>query len=300
MTPDDGMRPASPPPAAGPRRRRVAALAALVALALAGAAALRIWGPAGGGGEAPLLRAEPGPLRERPDDPGGMEIPYRDVLALHELGMPPDEAAAPAVERLLPPPEEPLPKPGAPEEPEGGTAVAPLDAPTDPEGGISVAPLDAPDAAAQVPAAPEPEPAPPPVAEPAAAEPPAAEPDPAAPPPAETGGGEAESAPAPADPDPADPIGDVLAGLPDGAGAFAVQLGAWSSRAEAEAGWARALARAPELLEPVGRFVAAPEDGDGAGGLHRLRAGPLPDRAGAEALCAGLADAGVPCFVVAQ
>lgn len=299
MTPDDGMRPAPPPPAAGPRRRRVAALAALVALALAGAAALRIWGPAGGGGEAPLLRAEPGPLRERPADPGGMEIPYRDVLALHELGMPPDEAAAPAVERLLPPPEEPLPKPGAPEDAEGGTAVAPEDA----EGGISVAPLDAPDAAARIPAAPEPEPAPPPVAEPAAAEPPAAEPpaaepDPAAPPPAETGAAEAESAPA--EPDPADPIGDVLAGLPDGAGAFAVQLGAWSSRAEAEAGWARALARAPELLEPVRRFVVAPEDGDGAGGLHRLRAGPLPDRAGAEALCAGLADAGVPCFVVAQ
>ena len=273
MTPDDGARRApppeiSPPPAAGPRRRRIVALAALVALALAGAAALRIWGPAGSGGEAPLLRAEPGPLRERPDDPGGMEVPYRDVLALHELGMPPDEAAEPAVERLLPPPEEPLPKPGAPADPVGGIVVAPLDAS-------------------------EPEPAPPP-----AAEPPAAETDPAAAPPAETGTAEVEAAPA--EPDPADPIGDVLAGLPGGAGAFAIQLGAWSTRAEAEAGWARALARAPELLEPVGRFVAAPEEADGAGGLHRLRAGPMPDRAGAEALCAGLEDAGVPCFVVAR
>lgn len=276
MTPDGGARRAppleiAPAPAAGPRRRRVVVLAALVALALAGAAALRIWGPAGGGGggEAPLLRAEPGPLRERPADPGGMEVPYRDVLALHELGIPPDEAAEPAVERLLPPPEEPLPKPAAPE---------------DAAGGIAVAPLDAPEAAA-----------PPPTAEPSAADPPAAEPDPAAPPPAETGTAEVESAPA--EPDPADPIGDVLAGLP---GVFAVQLGAWSTRAEAEAGWARALARAPELLEPVGRFVAAPAEADGAGGLHRLRAGPMPDRAGAEALCAGLEDAGVPCFVVAR
>ncbi len=280
--PEIAPPPATPsPPAGGPRRRRVAALAALVALALAGAAALRLWGPAGGGGEAPLLRAEPGPLRERPADPGGMEVPYRDVLALHELGMPPDEAAEPAVERLLPPPEEPLPKPGAPADPAGGIVVAPLDAPEA--------------AAAQTPAAPEPEPAPPPAAEPSAAEPPAAEPDPAAAPPVETGTAEVESAPV--EPDPADPIGDVLAGLP---GAFAVQLGAWSTRAEAEAGWARALARAPELLEPVGRFVAAPAEADGAGGLHRLRAGPMPDRAGAEALCAGLADAGVPCFVVAR
>lgn len=269
---DGGERPAPPPestappavPAAAPRRRRVLALAALVALALAGAAALRIWGPAGGGGEAPLLRAEPGPLRERPADPGGMDVPYRDVLALHELGVPPDEAAEPAVERLLPPPEEPLPKPAAPEDAEGGIAAAP-----------------------------EPQPAPEP-----AAEPPAAEPEPAALPPAETG--TAESAPAPVEPDRADPIGDVLAGLPGGEGAFAVQLGAWSSRAEAEAGWARALAQAPELLEAVGRFVVAPEEADGAGGLHRLRAGPMPDRAGAEALCAGLEDAGVPCFVVAR
>ncbi len=61
-------------------------------------------------GVPPLLTAEPGPTKRRPDQPGGLEIPHQDMLVFDQL----DPAAqGPRVERLLPPPEEPLPRPVA-------------------------------------------------------------------------------------------------------------------------------------------------------------------------------------------
>src|SRR5437763_3404502 len=55
-------------------------------------------------GEIPLIHADADPIKIKPDDPGGMEIPNRDRFVFNPTGNMP-------VERLLPPPETPLPRP---------------------------------------------------------------------------------------------------------------------------------------------------------------------------------------------
>lgn len=72
------------------------------------------------GGQVPLIQAPTEPVRVRPDDPGGLDIADRDKLVYRRLseGEPP-----PAVERLLPPPEEPQPPPRP--KPATPAAVAP-------------------------------------------------------------------------------------------------------------------------------------------------------------------------------
>ena len=229
------------------------------------------------------MRAEPGPARERPEDPGGMDVPYRDVLALHELGVPRDEDGEIVVERLLPPPESPLPRPetGADASETDNADEAP-EAPADPA-------TDAPPAAAEenagaTAAAPQ-ETAPAPDREPAPPrEEPADAPPVRAPPPAETA--------APGDPASADEE-DPIAGLLARSGEFALQLGAFRTETDVEAGWRRALDRAPELLRPLERFIVRSD------GFHRLRVGPFPDRPGAAQLCEALRRVDVACFVVA-
>ncbi len=68
----------------------------------------------GGRREVPLIRADEGPIKMRPEDPGGMAIPNQDKLVYEALrGIEGEER----VEILLPPPEEPLPAP-TPAEPE--------------------------------------------------------------------------------------------------------------------------------------------------------------------------------------
>lgn len=115
------------PDAAAPRRSRVPLLSFLLAVAVLAAVLGRAYHQRDDGdapSEIPVLRAEPGPARELPSDPGGMTVPYRDMTSLHEVGVPDGETARPVVERLLPPPEEPLPKPDAPAAaPPASTAV---------------------------------------------------------------------------------------------------------------------------------------------------------------------------------
>lgn len=103
-------------------------LKVIVLLVLAGAAAgawffygdrlERIWTSAEP--EIPLVKAAPGPVKVRPENPGGLRVPDRDKLVYDRIqgktaertegdGPLPDRGP----ERLLPPPEEPLPKPSA-------------------------------------------------------------------------------------------------------------------------------------------------------------------------------------------
>ncbi|NVK18227.1 MAG: SPOR domain-containing protein [Methylocystaceae bacterium] len=56
----------------------------------------------------PVVRAEPTPMKEKPSDPGGMEIPNRDKTVYDRLS---GENSEPKLERLLPRPEQPLEKP---------------------------------------------------------------------------------------------------------------------------------------------------------------------------------------------
>ncbi len=53
------------------------------------------------GGEVPLIRADFGPVKVRPEKPGGMEVPDRDKLVYQRMQ---SGAPEPRVERLLPPP----------------------------------------------------------------------------------------------------------------------------------------------------------------------------------------------------
>jgi hypothetical protein len=52
----------------------------------------------------PVLRADIESGKQRPEDPGGMEVPYQDRVVLNELE---DDLEGGRVERLLPPPESP-------------------------------------------------------------------------------------------------------------------------------------------------------------------------------------------------
>lgn len=63
---------------------------------------------AGADGEIPVIRAADGPVKVRPDNPGGMAIPDRDKLVYERLKGAEEDLR---VERLLPPPETPLAPP---------------------------------------------------------------------------------------------------------------------------------------------------------------------------------------------
>ena len=269
----------TPPDAAAPRRSRVPLLSFFLAVAVLAAILGRAYHQRGDGdapAEIPVLRAEPGPARELPSDPGGMTVPYRDMTSLHEVGAADDEGARPVVERLLPPPEEPLPRPDAPEAPPPASAAVE----TTEAAGAATPP--AADPAAGETAAPDPA-----VVEAMAPDSPTGAAEPA--PPAETEGGTT------------DPIEAALALAPPPvrpAPGFPIQLGAWHTRAEAEAGWEAARARAADVLGPVDHFVVESAEG-AADALYRLQVGPMPSRDSAASLCRQLLQRDVPCFVAA-
>src|SRR5579863_6551458 len=60
---------------------------------------------AGGDGGIPLIRADEHPAKVRPDQPGGMTIPDQNVSLYNE------KAGGPPAEKLLPAPEQPMPRP---------------------------------------------------------------------------------------------------------------------------------------------------------------------------------------------
>src|SRR5205823_13783640 len=104
---------------AAPRRRWPAAVLTAIVMALfagglwffyhQGARQSVVSGP---GGEVPLIRADDRPMKIKPDQPGGMPVPDQNVSVYNE------KPGAAAVEKLLPPPEQPMPRP-APKEPAG-------------------------------------------------------------------------------------------------------------------------------------------------------------------------------------
>lgn len=61
-----------------------------------------------GVGPVPLVRADATPFKTAPDDPGGMDIPYRDSTVFETLRSANNTGADSKVESLLPSPEEPM------------------------------------------------------------------------------------------------------------------------------------------------------------------------------------------------
>ena len=98
-----------------PRRKR----RSLIPLTLTGIAVI-LFGAAlwitytghktGPNGEPPVIEADTAPVKVKPDQPGGMSIPYQNTTVYDQLATGKQKQEA-GVEHLLQPPEQPLPKP---------------------------------------------------------------------------------------------------------------------------------------------------------------------------------------------
>ncbi len=270
-----------------PVRRRTRAgvglFAGLVAATIViGAAAWYLVGPPVGGGtdKVPVVYADERPIKVRPEDPGGMDIPDRDKLVYERIE---DGAGTGSgrVERLLPPPETPLPPPQQPAQTSPAPAERPSPAPAaTPEvpttEDVLAAKPPTPAPAPPGPAPPAPDPRPPRTADPAPPAP-APEPDPAPEPMAKT--------PAPAPPMEAKPI-------------FQIQLAALRARERADVEWQRLTKKHGDLLGALQPSVIRADLGGARGVFYRLRAGPLSDEAAARDLCGKLKARRVGCLVV--
>ena len=259
-------------------------LAGAVAFAALGGFAGIVWYAynlgirAGSESVAPLIKAEEGPAKVRPEEPGGMEVPYQDKLVYDRLA--PDQAEPP-VERLLPPPEAPLPPPKTAEPP------PPVAAPTDSAG-------------AQVPEPPPPSPlialietevpksdVPPPLTAGIETAVPEAVPTPPAPEVAAT----QEAAPAKE----ADSVTDLTAAPVK---SYRVQIAAMRSSEAAYGGWQRLQAQHKDLLGKLKLTVQRVDLGPEKGVFYRVQAGPLADKAAARDLCTKLSLRRVGCLII--
>ena len=257
----------------GKKRRGRLLPVLLVLLVLAGFAGLvwyaYTWGIGGiEPQELPLIQAEPGPVKSRPESPGGLEVPHQDKLVLNEVQPDPEK---PQVERLLAPPE--LPKPPEPAAaPETRSPPAPPAPPAPPTAEVTET-----RSAAEQPPATEPPPVPS-----------AAERAPTPPP-------EAEAKPAP-EATPPKPAEEPQTAVAPPAGAYVVQLASLKERAGVEPAWARLQRAFPSLLGDRQLSVQSVDLGS-RGTFHRVRAGFFPDRAAADKLCARLKVKNQDCLV---
>lgn len=116
-------RPGPPPELRDPPSRSRALGAFLATFALAAFAGV-VWYAydrglqAGSEATAPLIQADPSPIKVRPEQPGGLEVPNQDKLVYGALR--PGQDRGETVERLLPPPEAPV----EPPQPEPSTDTA--------------------------------------------------------------------------------------------------------------------------------------------------------------------------------
>jgi cell division septation protein DedD len=241
------------------------------------------WGLGGGETvELPTVQAEAGPEKEKPSDPGGLQVPYQDQLVLNQ-----DEAAAsaPRIERLLPPPEAPLPPPELAEI--APSYDEPVDAPLlEGEAGAlqpagepaqTAAQAQAVETAPELPAAPSAQ-----AAETETAEPSAVENKVPATQTTTTQTTTTQTAAAPAT---------------QAAGDFAVQLVSLKDKGAAQNEWRRLQGVFPQLLGDKSLLLQS-ADVAGVGTVYRLRAGPFVTRAKAAKVCAQLKSKQQDCLVV--
>src|SRR3954453_17322226 len=164
-----------PNPDARPRQRRrrlLAPIVAVIGLMVFFAIVWLAWSgtqTSTGEGGMPLIKADNAPIKMRPEQPGGMAVPHQDKLIYDRLKADTGNTETAAVERLLPPPENPLPRPEAPPPPEAIEEPSAADTPPPASG----APVPLNREQSRLPETPAPAPAAPPVAAPPVAAPPA-------------------------------------------------------------------------------------------------------------------------------
>ncbi|MDB5358772.1 MAG: tonB [Rhodospirillales bacterium] len=230
----------------------------------------------GPGGAVPLIRADQDPTKKKPDDVGG-STPDQDKLVYN-----PNDPNGGKVERLLPPPEQPLPKPvPAP----GATDALPVQ---------NIAPVAAPQAA-------------PPTAaigvatnaasqqanttglmtSPAGAK---AVPGIEIPPLPPVQPAQAAQA-TPGKPVPLAPAATAATGP------LRIQIAATKDEASARAEFVRLQKAHADLLGNLSATVVKADLGD-KGTFYRIQAGPIADKAQADKLCSQLKPLGIGCIVV--
>ena len=282
----------------------------------------------GGDGGVPMIRAQTGPVKVRPENPGGLKFPDRDKLVYDRMqksaGGDGGQVGGRGPERLLPPPEQPLPRPIAKKAAEKPLMEKPLMEKTGEKAATlkpdpKPAPTRKTKPVAKVPtvkdvkAAKRPLPPPPPSAPPAA--PPSSSSasgrggKTAPAPKGETPKAPKQAAPKPqpvakaptpapvksvaATPSPAPAPAQVSRG-----DAYLIQLAAARSSQGARTEWDRLKAKHGDLLGTLGLTVTKADLGPGKGIFYRLRAGPLVSENAARALCRQLAQRKVGCLII--
>ena len=265
-------------------------------------------------GNVPVITADPSPIKVRPENPGGMQVPNQGRLV---YGVVDGSASQPRVERLLPSPDKPMEveqvlKRSVPEASEVVASAAPrgtADAtapraliPATPPKPLSTVP-SAKDVASLQPPPPAPAPsnnaqtatstapAPPPVPSAVATATPAPSAPSAlaktvAPPPAPEAKQMVRATPAPAAP------------ATDMDKAYRIQLAAARSEEAVESEWNNLRRRHVDLLGELQLQIMKIDLGATKGVFYRLRAGPLSDEPTAKTLCERLKQRKLGCLVV--
>lgn len=275
---------------AGHRLRTVITL--VVAVAAVGGLVAGGWHflgdrPVGGPG-IPVIKADDRPIKTRPDERGGMQVPNQDKLVYERMEAGEGDAR---VERLLPPPEQPQVPPRAAEPPAPAPATPTTEILRPPAPAAKPGEPPAPKAAPPQPVTAQP--LPPPVApapQPIAPQPIAPQPVPAAPAYQPTQSRQpapqVAAVPAPA-PGPAK--------APPPSGDFLIQLGALRAQDAAEREWARIQKSNSDLLGGLKPDIVRVDLGE-KGTFWRLRAGPLTEQA-ARGLCGQLKERNQGCII---
>jgi cell division septation protein DedD len=234
----------------------------------------------------PVIKADGGPTKVKPDDPGGMNVPNQDALVLNDS---PANRGTGGVERLLPPPETPLPRPAPPQ---GASSLPPAIGPTPTR-------QSSPSASAALPPATSLSDAPAPSAAPRApvdtraassSGSAASSSTPVPPPPSATQTASVPAVAAPAKP----PVTVVKPAA--GQGGYRIQLAAVKSEQAASSEWARIEKANPELAQLT--MMPTRVDLGDKGIFYRIQAGPLADAAAADHLCAQLKQRNQGCIIV--
>jgi hypothetical protein len=278
-------RPGPPPElraAGGGRSRAVGAFLATFALvAFAGV----VWYAydrglhAGSDSAAPVIKADNRPVKIRPEQPGGMDIPNQDKLVFDALR--PEEDKLPRVERLLPPPEAPAPPPEMPAVEAPAAPAESADTTIPPARIVTPAPAPVIPQPEQTPAAETPA-TPPQIAETPAVVP-------AAPP----------SAPEPAkvEPQPAPTPAPVTQPSAPAAGAYRVQLAAVRTEEVAASEWNRLKRRYTDVLGSLTPHYQRIDLGASKGVFYRIQGGDVSETS-ARDICARLKAQEQACLVI--
>lgn len=205
-----------------------------------------------GEGGVPLIRADQQPTKVKPEQPGGMQIPDQNVSIYSE------KPGVPKVEKLLPPPEKPIPRPAAPPPPPPVAAAAAPPVPA------STAPAAAPPSPAATQSS-------------APAVPPRQASEP--PPHREAGAGAATPH------------------VPAGEGPLRLQVAAVRTPEAARTEWARLKREFPDLLGKLSARAVRADLGD-KGIFYRIQAGQFADAGAAERLCSELKRHKLGCTLV--